>query len=341
MTSSPLTIRDLARLTNSSKTTVARALNAEYGVSIETRQKIMKVAMEHGYHLDPKVTMLMSHLRQSKQKRRTTNLAWVCHSSITYIPEKTFWMEKIWAGAQQRAQELGFTLDAVIENDREVSPERFKKILLARGIVGIIEEPPYPDSPCAEFDHSPFAVCLLSNAAPNFTFHRTGSHHFYDTGLLLHELLALGYQRPGVLFGTFINDVTSNAIVARFEYEQRHWKPANRIPWKGEGSRTPEGLRAWMHKWKPDVVICCDNGLVQRLKEAGFSVPKDVGVAHINLASDVPDWGGIDQNHHHLGAEAIDILSGQLNHGERGEPTYPKEVLVAGKFVQGKTLIKH
>ncbi|MDZ4787959.1 MAG: LacI family DNA-binding transcriptional regulator [Blastochloris sp.] len=340
MTPPPLTLRDLARLTKTSKATVSRALNSGYGVSEKTRLRIVKAAAKHRFHLDPKIKMLMSHLGMAKPKRQSLNLAWVQYSKITFNPEKTFWLEKIWAGAQERAEELGFNLDVVIENNAEVSPERLSTILLSRGIVGLLELQSFPTGLFTEFDRSPFAVCRINNSAQDFAFDRSGPHHFHNTGHLIKELLALGYQRPAILFGVFIDELTSKSVVSRLVYEQLSWKPANRIPWLVDDPYSPEGLRALMKKWRPDVIICCDNNMTQRLKEAGFDVPKDIGVAHINLASDVPDWGGIDQNHHLIGAEAVDMLVRQINRGERGEPKHPKDLLITGAIQQGKTLTK-
>lgn len=334
----PVTIRDLARLTGLSKTTVARALKGESKVSAENRRRILEVAAAQGYQLDPNITNLMARLRMRRRGRQSVNLAWLRYDEDPSIPQQTPWFQNIWAGALERAESLGFVMDQVIERCGTTTPERLKKILLARGVVGLLQGPPWRHLAFKDFDFSPFAAVIAGEANEDYSHHRSCPDHFHNMGILLHELRARSYKRIGLLLAPYIHAVSGEQFVARFEYEKTRWPAADRIPWFPDMRHTGQALKEWVERWRPDVIICADNRIVHWLATLGLQVPQDISVAHLNLAGDVPGWAGIDQNHRIIGSSAVDMLAGQINRNERGKPDHPKEINIRGKFVEGFTI---
>ena len=336
-----ITIRDLAKLVGLSKTTVARALNGEPKVSAENRRHILEVAAAQGYQLDPNITHLMARLRARRQGRQSVNLAWLRYGDSPAIPQQLPWFQNIWAGALERAEKLGFVMDQVIERSVSTSPERLKKILLARGVVGLLQGPPWHHEAFKDFDFSPFAAVIAGEADERYAHHRSCPDHFHNMGILLHELRARGYKRIGLLLQPFIHAISGEQLVGRFEYEKTLWPAADRLPWFPEMRHTGEALKHWVESWRPDVIVCADNRLIHSLAALGLQVPQDISVAHLNLADDVTGWAGIDQNHHSIGASAVDLLAGQINRNERGKPEHPKEINIRGKFTDGFTIRPH
>lgn len=88
---------------------------------------------------------------------------------------------------------------------------------------------------------------------------------------------------------------------------------------------------------RPDVVICTTNETIDILASLGYSVPRDLGVVHINICSDVKGWAGLDQLHEQIGAASVDMVTAQLNRGERGLTDHPKHVYIRGQWVDGWT----
>jgi len=332
------TIRELARLAKCSKTTVARALNAQSRISEVTRQRILKLAESSGYRPDPNITSLMSRLRARKTHKQSVNIAWLRYGEAPAVPQTLPWFKNLWVGALNRAEQLGFTLDQVIEKESTTTPERLKKILLARGIVGLLDGPPRLEQCFEKFDCSPFAVALLGEVDHAGPYPHSSAHYFYNMGLLFEELRLRGYRRVGLLLGSYLHQIMGEAVVARFQYEQLKQGEEERIPWTPDIPNEGKGLSDWMKRWKPDVLICADNRLIKALNACGYRVPEDVGVLHLNLAEDVAGWSGIDQNHQLIGAAGVDLLADQIHRGELGKSLVPKEVFIPGFFVAGGTV---
>ena len=119
---------------------------------------------------------------------------------------------------------------------------------------------------------------------------------------------------------------------------------------KPEGERVPilflerfmEGRPAafdqWLEKHKPEAILCINPVVRDWVEELGLSVPKDIGLANLNLVSDVSDWSGVNEQHEEIGAAAVDILIGALSRNELGLPRQPRKSLIPGEWIPGSTL---
>jgi LacI family transcriptional regulator len=96
-------------------------------------------------------------------------------------------------------------------------------------------------------------------------------------------------------------------------------------------------LTAWLKQEKPDAVLTDICELPEYLAAAGYLVPQDIGHAALSVLDGHAD-AGIDQNSREIGRAAVQTLISLINHNERGIPAIPREVLVAGRWVDGATL---
>jgi LacI family transcriptional regulator len=333
------TIRRLAEVVGCSKSAVARVLKHQAGVAPAIRERVLKMAAAEGYRPDPELARVMGRLRGRKKARAAANLAWLRYGRAPEAPQDYPWFAPIWEGARRRAEELGYRLDQVIEDSRRLSVTRLREILLARGVAGLVESPPWRHESYASFDASPFAVAIAGESDRPYVMHQSGPDHFHNMRMLMRELRGLGYRRPALVASDYIHVVSAGTVVAGFETEKLELPPEDRVPWHSRISdQKPEELAAWLRVWRPDVLICGNNTWEALLRSLGWRVPEQIGLAHINLAADVAEWGGIDQNHVAIGAGAVDLLAMQLVKGERGAPASPVLQLVAGRFVKGRTL---
>lgn len=333
-------IRSIAAAAGCSKSVVARVLANQRGVAEETRERVRRVALAQGYAADPEVARLMLHLRQRRKRRATGSLAWVRYARSPAVPQRFPWFAPIWQGAVEQAAELGYGVEQVIEDCERLTPERFAKILRARGVTGLIASPPWQAEVFARLSVDDMAVAIVGEGNRPYVYDQAGPDYFFNIHLLMSEVLALGYRRPGLVVSDYMDVISVGRIVAAYQWVQRSLPPEDRLPWESRISNQGAELAPWLRRWRPDVLICANNTWKEVLARLGLRVPRDIGLAHINLATDVADWGGIDPQHARIGANAVNLLAEQLQQGRRGRPEHPRQVLTAGRFVRGATLRK-
>jgi LacI family transcriptional regulator len=103
------TLRKIAELTHTSINTVSRALNQKDGVSRETRERILRIALEHNYR---------PNLMARSMRGIRTNLIGFLVEDVTNP-----YFVKMLAGAEQRANNEGMTL-LIGSSNEKVEKER-------------------------------------------------------------------------------------------------------------------------------------------------------------------------------------------------------------------------
>jgi hypothetical protein len=100
-------------------------------------------------------------------------------------------------------------------------------------------------------------------------------------------------------------------------------------------------VRAWLKRWRPDVVIGFGPKQLETLLKLGYAVPRDIAFIALDVEqtklAHVEKVAGIDQNLPMVGATAIDMLAGQLYHNEQGLPQRPVLSMIDGFWVDGRT----
>jgi len=330
------TLRSIAAATGYAKSTVSDALRQSPRIPEATRKAIQKAASEMGYKTDARISMLMAHLRQ-RHKAGEVNVAWLQYSVDTKPRSQMPWFCGIWEGASQRAKELGFNLDEIILQEKNHTPDRVRRILLSRGIEGVILAPPWYKEAYGDFNWSGLATVVCGSEAQLAPNHFIGPNYRENVALLFENLLRLGYQRPGLWLSEHNDLETRHAVAGTYLLLEQYLPVRNRIPWQPKDIKHLS-FQTWLKRHRPDVIICQHNEMLEMLKKSGCRVPHHIGVAHLNVCKDVAGWAGIDQNHKVIGQLALESISSQLNHNERDLPKNPNETLVTGKWVDGWTL---
>lgn len=99
-----------------------------------------------------------------------------------------------------------------------------------------------------------------------------------------------------------------------------------------------EILKRWVSTFRPDVIVTSDGRTVDWAEQAGLSVPGEIGVAHLNVDSDVSDWAGIRPDHEGIGATAVEELCDQVESNRFGPAMHRRRILVPGLWQTGKTI---
>jgi LacI family transcriptional regulator len=99
-------------------------------------------------------------------------------------------------------------------------------------------------------------------------------------------------------------------------------------------------LRTWIRRWKVEAILVHrQDQMLKLLPAIGYSVPDDIGFAHISMHEPSENISGLYFNPENLGSWAVDLVHWLLNREERGVPEpSPSVILTTYDWQPGKTL---
>ena len=337
--------------------TVSRALRGDRSIPPATRAKIRAEADALGYRPNPMVSALMARLRATRTPSYQATLAWLNDHPEPSPWRKVPYMRPYFEGARERAESLGYRLEEIslpTENPDDIDSHvtQARRILSARGMPGLVLPLNYRPS-MTRRDWSGFAVAVLGRHKKNTDYsvpghrpdpmpHGVSEDYFFNMRLACRSLRALGYRRIGWVSNPWFDAVTDSLYPAAFAQEQTEWPEAERLPpfllpgLARPDTAPPPGFAQWIRRQRPDVLLGRFVELADwaRALDLGARAPD---LAHLGLAADVKGWSGIDPQFRELGAAAIDLVAAQLARNERDTPVHPKEVLIRGTWVAGRS----
>ena len=325
-------LKDIALEAGVSEMSVSRALRNQAGISIDTRARILAVAERLGYRPDPRVSQLMTHLREAREKKTSETLGFIWSDGDQHSVQRNSYHRELRQGAAARALELGFRLDEFWMQEKGMTGKRLSEILLSRGIQAVIFTPIVQrvhGRASLEWDRFTAVVIGLGLWQPRL--HRVHHHHYQSMLLALRELRRLGYQRIGFLIDTMLNERMNQAWRAAFL--TNHPLPlaeAAKLLWVHDKA-TKAGQRSWLERARPEVVLSA----VASPDLLPSPLPKGMPFASLNCSREMPDVLGVDQCTAALGVAAVETVAAQYWRNERGIPTEPRLVLVEGKWRTG------
>jgi len=337
MSSSPApTMRSLAKEAGVTSMTVSLALRNNPKISVATRKRIQRLALKRGYRPDPTVSRLMHHLRIRRSHRLQ---AMICGLTDHALSRRNNWVGRIADGARTRAAELGFGFDLLNLSEYAGSPERLERVLLSRGVEGLLLLPLRTPTVCDEIlAWDQFSVVSTSHSVISPEFCRVVSDQFNNMMLLCRELTARGYRRIGLDISYEMEQRVRHNFTAALAWHNAYGGTETVHPLV-----TPPGnidyrslLINWLDREKPDVIITPE---IDRLKETAARIyrgePPPFAYALVDVGLNRPD-GGIDERGDWIGRTATDLLSGMIMRGEKGVPEVTRNMLIQGAFVPGE-----
>jgi LacI family transcriptional regulator len=169
--------------------------------------------------------------------------------------------------------------------------------------------------------------------------------------LAVRKTVAAGYRRIGFVVHRGWDHAVDHNWTAGFLCEQHLLPEEDRVPshvfppphpverWFNETNASicadREPLERWLNEHKPDVVIAKAAYVLPAFQQMGLSFPRDI--AYVNPFLEEPDGtiAGVRQNHETVGALAVEILVGQLQHNKFGVPPIPTTTFVEGTWFDG------
>lgn len=336
-----VTLRDIAKVIGTTPVSVSLALRNSARVSAALREKIQAKAREMGYRPDPMLAALAHYRRGSVKTPISAELAWInCWPDAKKLRSfKEF--NLYWQGAFEEADKCGYRLEE-FHLHGNFSPARLEQILRARNIQGVLLPPlppknssPRPD--WQQFDWSRFSVVRFGYSVEQPRAHIVTSDQLANGLLACENIRRLGYARLGL--------VTTERLVMRFAagylHHQMNCEPALQMPplLLHEANREADkcALAAWLKRRKPDVIFTDTQFVPTMLAELGLHVPRDIGLATTSVLDGHAD-AGVFQNSDEIGSAAVQLVISLIHHAEFGVPKVCREVLVEGRWQDGRML---
>jgi len=341
-----VTLRDIAKRVGVGTTTVSMALREGHRVSLERRREIQRVAKEMGYVPDPFLSGLAAHSRERLPAKNQGVLAWVNHWEDPTHLRQYIEFKRYWQGASAAAAHFGYRVEEV-RWERDCFPKRFERILLTRGIEGVLIPPHQELLDWKDFDWSKFSLVRFGMSVQNPDSHVVTSDVFRATIMAINKIHDYGYQRIGVTINEEFNQRLGGNFLSGYFYAQTLLKLKKPLPpllsflktrTADELSRQKAVLQQWLKKHKPDAVLTADIEVPDMIRELGYRIPQDIAVAGTSVL-DLPGVdAGIDQHSEVIGRIAVEMLVKQINTNERGEPREPCRVLLESRWKDGNFL---
>lgn len=338
-----VTIVDIAARVGVHFTTVALALKGSPRVKAATRDKVRAMAQEMGYVPDPMLSAFSAYRKAQKPVNYRETLAWV-----TTYPTQDGWrlgaFKVFHQGAEKRAAELGYRLEQFWLKEPGMSPKRATTVLSSRGVRGLLIAP----LPTAH-GHLNLDWNLFSSVTFGFTLMRPRLHtvittHYQDVITAIRHLKTLGHHYLGWANSRKVDERVSRQWKAGFWSEMQALPPERQIPLFSSDPFEKREFLAWFERYHPDAILTsdphqCGALILKWLKEAGYSVPKDVSVVAVNIQEE-GIFSGMKEPSLQIGEAAVDLLSNLIRDGKSGLPEYPSRLLIDGTWIEGQTVAR-
>lgn len=330
-----VTLSDIAEQVGLSLATVSYALRQHAKISAATRARVATAARKLGYRPNPRVASLMAHIRGAQSRAHQERIAFIwVHTSRAQARENVF-LKNVFAGARERANQMGFILEEFWTNDVGMTDQRLEHILRARGIVGVVLSPVTSAETAITlgWDWRHFSAAVIGNVSWTPELHHAGHHHFLAMRMALLELAKLGCKRPAALIESTVHERNKHAYLASFLAHHPHAAEARRLV-RVVARGSSSNLHAWLRAIRADALIVSHTDLLDLPGVARAA--RELGIPRVTLywGKETPRTiGGIDQCQDRVAGHAIDLVAAQLNANETGVPDLPRMMLFPGKWV--------
>ncbi len=347
-----VTLSDIAERAHVHVTTVSLAMRNHPRIPERTRQRIHALAREMGYAPDPYLNALVRYRETKMERKNVPTLAYVTNWSSKWGWKEVPAHRKFFDGAKTKASQLGYALEHFWVHEPGSTQKGLSKLLLSREIRGLIIA-----------SHSREMGDELQLAWPNFSavkidyfphqplLHNVTNGQSSIVRLAMQKVRAAGYRRIGFVVHRGWDHAVDYNWTGGFLSEQQHLPPEDRVPahvfpaaqpvkrWFNETNASVvadfEPFAEWLDRYRPEVVIAKADYVMPLIKQLRLRIPQDL--AFVNLFLEEPDGSvaGVRQNHELVGALAVEILAGQLQHKKFGVPTIATTTFVEGTWFDG------
>lgn len=328
-----VTMAQIAAASGVARATVSYVLRGDPKIPAVTAARVRAAAERLGYQPNPRLAALMAHIRRARPVVRGERIAFVWVHTPRAESSTDPFLQRVFRGAQDRAESLGYRLEQFWTAERGMTDRRLSQVLKSRGIVGVLLSPVMHEAEVTlDLDWSGFAPAVIGSARWNPELHHAGHHHYLAMRLALEKLAEAGCRRPLAIIETEVNERARRAWQAAFLVYHPSPAAAGELLVVGLPGTTREVTRR-LRLTRPDAVIVSEEGLIDRLAGQVRNWP-DAKLVSLHWTPRWPGVGGVDQRYDLVAANAVDLVVSQLNGNETGVPEIPRMLLFPGRWVE-------
>jgi LacI family transcriptional regulator len=342
-----VSLRNIADKLGVSVSTVSLALRNSPKISVKRRLEIRRTATEMGYKQDPRVSELMEHLRQTRHTRTHSRVAVLVPDLVVadlgnYPP-----VPALIRGVKEMAKSVGFGVDVIYLTGPGMNSRLARKIILARGIKGVVVAPFSNGVAELNFDFEGLCVATAGYSIVKPALHRACPDYLKMMDEMLSMCVSAGCQRIGLVMTYKEGGNGFKLFTSSFLYFQSKLPESARLPILESPRRDPAHedkidpvkLSKWLKKNKPDVVIGGASAL-RTVQSIGLKVPEDFSFVSMDVSESPHDAAGANHCYDMVGHESFKLLHSSLNLNVTGVPEHPRVVMVDSHQQSGFTLVK-
>jgi LacI family transcriptional regulator len=323
-----------------SKSAVSLALRNDPRIPEATRQRIQAIAREMGYRRNPVVDSLMTQLRAGRQPSFQANLGLINCSPVKDLNQNhTF--RRLREGVHRRAEDLGYGIEEFWLQQPDMRPQRLKQIVQTRGIRGFILiaalSPDTIDRGYVDFWYD-FACAVIGVTHLKNQLNCSSNDQYLTARRATEKVLEFGYKRPMLVVPAEDDALLEDKFSAGFYSVTRHLKTRDQLAAVSLNIADPGSALLAIRKQQPDLVITNKSELYGALHDDGVSIPKDLGLVHLDWHDALTQMAGMRQNNRVVGSAGVDLVVGQLQKNEFGSQEFPKVVQIESVWVDGPSV---
>ena len=333
-------MQQIADLAGVSKSAVSLAMSNNPRLPRATRDRIQAIAESLGYQRNPIVDTLMTQLRASQQPRFQANIGLInCSKNRDISSNHTFCALR--EGVCSRSEQLGYGVEEFWLDEPFLRPKRLRQILETRSIRGLIlmaTLTPHEIHEGYEDFWDSFACAVIGVTHAEKMLPSATNDQYLTVRRAVEKVLGIGYQRPVLVAEKQIDELLDNRFSAGFFAATRHLPTGNQFPMIELNREDPAALIRAVKQANPDVIITNESFVRDWLENAGYAVPRSLGMVHLDWHAGLDHWAGMAQNNVQVGSAGADLVIHQLHKNEYGPQQHPKVVMLESEWRDGASV---
>jgi LacI family transcriptional regulator len=240
-----------------------------------------------------------------------------------------------WRGACEAASERGYHLEE-FQLHPEITLRELEGRLRAKGFCGLLLPPEGEPAILNHFPWEKYHVVSLSHRTAAPAMNLVGPNRVGNCSTAFNMMRKRGYHRIGFLTDRRPRTLDDKLSVIGFLSTQCELPMEEQLPvFTTTGCPLPNQLSQWVACHRLDAILTDLPEADLLLKQAGFRIPQDLGLA-FSCRSRIPDAAGIDCHPEEVGRIGVQVLTKAIDGDMKVEPRI--RVAVTGHWREGNTL---
>ena len=333
-----VTIKDVAKALNCSISTVSRAFNDKYDIRPETREKILKVALEMDYSPNP--------IAQKLTKKRTYNIGIVVPEFINpFFPE-------VIIGIQDVLLKKGYQVLIMQSNedsDNELENIKTLEHNFVDGIILSLSKDSHNIEYLRSLIEKEYPIVLFNRIIDSLPVSKVVFDDYKWAFFATEHLIQQGYKNIIHLSGPKNNTLSNNRAKGFIEAHRKYGKNVSNDQIVETGFLIEDGERimnSLIQSGKlPDGIFAVNDptalGAMKVLKRNGIKIPQEIGIVGFSetpMAELVqPSLTSVVQPTHQMGEVTAELLLKKI---ESKSFHIPETVVLGGRLNVKESSVK-